>query len=143
MPLMPAHWRLTPHRRPTSHLRPKGLRLPNPRRCGWDAVKSALCVSVRLWPVLAVLAVQLALAPAIHAQAQAQFIPSVSLFTVFDDNIFARADGSAGQMTQLRPSFEGSWESPVVRLLGLYSFDMQRSNFSPLTTLDARRHGLA
>jgi len=95
------------------------------------------------WPVFAVLVAQLALAPAAHAQGQVQFIPSVSLITVFDDNIFARADGSAGQMMQLRPSFEGSWESPVVRLLGLYSFDMQRSNFSSLTTLDARRHGLA
>lgn len=66
----------------------------------------------------------------------------MSLFTVYDDNIFARVDGSAGQMLQLRPSFEGSYESPTVRLLGLYSFDMQRSNFATLNTLDARRHAL-
>lgn len=77
------------------------------------------------------------------AQARVEFIPSISLFTVYDDNILARVDGSAGQMLQLRPSFEGSYESPTLRLLGLYSFDMQRSNFSSLNTLDARRHALA
>jgi hypothetical protein len=77
-----------------------------------------------------------------YAQAQVEFIPSMSFFTVYDDNIFAHANGSAGRMLQLRPSFEGSYESPTVRLLGLYSFDMQRSNFSSLNTLDARRHAL-
>ncbi len=77
-----------------------------------------------------------------RAQSQMEFIPSLSLFAVYDDNIFARIDGTAGQMLQLRPSFEGSYESPTVRLLGLYSFDMQRSNFSSLNTLDARRHAM-
>ena len=85
----------------------------------------------------AALAVWLGDARAVRAQAQMEFIPSLSLFTVYDDNIFARIDGTAGQMLQLRPSFEGSYESPTVRLLGLYSFDMQRSNFSALNTLDA------
>ena len=101
---------------------------------------SRLAVSVALWS--AALAAQLVLASPAHAQAQMEFIPSVSLFSVYDDNIFARANGSAGQMMQLRPSFEGSWESPTVLMLGLYSFDMQRSNFSTLSTLDARRHAL-
>ena len=95
-----------------------------------------------LWPVIAVLIAQLVTATPAHAQAQVEFIPSVSLFTVVDDNIFAGANGTAGQMLQLRPTFEGSYESPITRLLGLYSFDMQRSNFSSLTTLDARRHAL-
>ncbi len=71
-----------------------------------------------------------------------EFIPSVSLFTVYDDNIFARVDGSAGQILQLRPTFEGSYDTPQVRVLGLYSFDMQRSNFSSLNSADARRHAL-
>jgi len=84
----------------------------------------------------------LAFAAAAYGQAQMEFIPSASFFTVYDDNIFARVNGSAGQMLQLRPSFEGSYESPTVRMLGLYSFDMQRSNFSSLNTLDARRHAL-
>jgi hypothetical protein len=92
--------------------------------------------------LIAVATSQLFLAAAAYGQAQVEFIPSMSVFTVYDDNIFARVDGSAGQMLQVRPSFEGSYESPIVRLLGLYSFDMQRSNFSSLNTLDARRHAL-
>ena len=72
-----------------------------------------------------------------------EFIPSMTLFSIYDDNIFAQVDGSAGQMLQLRPSFEGSYENPRTRLLGLFSFDAQRSNFSSLNTLDARRHALA
>ena len=66
----------------------------------------------------------------------------VSLFSVYDDNIYARVDGSAGHLVQVRPSFEGSYENPRMRLLGLYSFDAQRSNFATLNTLDARRHAL-
>ena len=87
-------------------------------------------------------AVHLAAPAGAHAQARAEFIPSLSLFTIYDDNILARVEGSAGQILQFRPSFEGSYESPTVRLLGLYSFDAQRSNFSSLNTLDARRHAL-
>jgi hypothetical protein len=90
----------------------------------------------------AVLGCQLLYAATAHAQAAVEFIPSVSMFTVYDDNLFARVEGSAGQMLQVRPSFEGSYESPTVRMLGLYSFDMQRSNFATLNTLDARRHAL-
>jgi len=85
----------------------------------------------------------LGVAAGANAQARAEFIPSLSLFTVYDDNILARVDGRAGQTLQVRPSFEGSYESATVRLLGLYSFDAQRSNFSALNTLDARRHALA
>ncbi|MBF8299784.1 MAG: hypothetical protein HW394_154 [Acidobacteria bacterium] len=87
-------------------------------------------------------AVHLAFPARAHAQARAEFIPSLSLFTVYDDNILARVEGGAGQILQFRPSFEGSYESPTVRLLGLYSFDAQRSNFSSLNTVDARRHAL-
>ena len=101
-----------------------------------------LRVSVSPWPVIVALVAHLVTATPAHAQAQVEFIPSVSLFTVVDDNIFAGANSTAGQMLQLRPTFEGSYESPITRLLGLYSFDMQRSNFSSLTTLDARRHAL-
>jgi hypothetical protein len=80
--------------------------------------------------------------PDAGAQANMTFIPSVSFGAVYDGNIFARTEGSAGQMLQVRPSFEGNYESPTLTLLGLYSFDMQRSNFSLLNTLDARRHAL-
>jgi hypothetical protein len=92
--------------------------------------------------VLLTISVQLVCAATAAAQAQMEFIPSLSFFSVYDDNVFARVDSTAGQMLQLRPSLEGSYESPTVRLLGLYAFDMQRSNFSSLNTLDARRHAL-
>src|ERR1700752_2552179 len=56
-----------------------------------------------------------ALMPAhLQAQERMEFIPSLSLFTVYDDNLFARTQGTAGQMLQLRPSFEGNFESPTV-----------------------------
>jgi hypothetical protein len=102
----------------------------------------SLCTSVSLCLVIMALLAPFVAATRVYAQAQMEFIPSVSFFTVVDDNILAQADGSAGRMLQLRPSFEGSYESPTTRLLGLYSFDMQRSNFTSLTTLDARRHAL-
>lgn len=89
-----------------------------------------------------ILAADLLFASGANAQARMTFIPSVSFGAVYDGNIFARTEGSAGQMLQVRPSFEGNYESPTVTLLGLYSFDMQRSNFSLLNTLDARRHAL-
>lgn len=75
-------------------------------------------------------------------QTNATFVPSLSLSSVYDDNLFAKVSGDAGVMTLLRPSFEGLYESPTVTLSSLYSFDMQRSNFSALSSFDARRHGL-
>lgn len=74
------------------------------------------------------------------AQTRKSIVPSVSIAHVYDDNIFADVEGSAGQMLQIRPSLEGSWESPRLTLLSLYSFDMLRSNHSDLNTFDARRH---
>ena len=64
----------------------------------------------------------------------------MSIASVYDDNLFAEVEGNAGKMLQLRPSFEGNYESPRLTLLSLYSQDMLRSNFSTLNTLDARRH---
>ena len=116
--------------------------------------KNALCVSAALWLVIGVFVAHLVTATATPAHAQAQgpqpsnsaggveFIPAATLFAVFDDNIFAGSNSTAGRMLTLRPSFEASYESPITRLLGLYAFDMQQSNFSSLTTLDARRHAL-
>jgi hypothetical protein len=93
--------------------------------------------------ILLVAMLSLTCARTAAAQAAVEFIPSASLFAVYDDNVYARVKGSAGQIQQLRPSFEGSYESPILHLLGLYSFDMQRSNFSSLNSLDARRHALS
>jgi hypothetical protein len=98
---------------------------------------------IRALAVTSILAAELLVAAAANAQARMTFIPSVSFGAVYDDNLFARVEGSAGQLFQVRPSFEGNYESPTMTLLGLYSFDMQRSNFSSLNTLDARRHALS
>jgi len=65
----------------------------------------------------------------------------VSVVTIYDDNLFAKANGDAGAMTLLRPSLEGLYESPTLTIQSLFSFDMQRSNHADLTMLDARRHG--
>jgi hypothetical protein len=97
---------------------------------------------VRSATVASILVTGLFAASSASAQARMTFVPSVSFGAVYDDNLFAHVDGSAGQMFQVRPSFEGNYESPTLTLLGLYSFDMQRSNFSSLNTLDARRHAL-
>ncbi len=82
------------------------------------------------------------LAGTASAQTNVTLVPSVSLGAVYDGNIFARAHGSAGQMTQLRPSLETRIESPRFAVLSLYSSDMIHSNQDALTSLDARRHAL-
>src|SRR5437667_226193 len=47
----------------------------------------------------------LALVPsAASAQSQATFVPSLSISSVYDDNLFARTVGSGDQMTQLSPT---------------------------------------
>jgi len=74
------------------------------------------------------------------AQTRMTFVPSVSVAHVYDDNLFARENGSAGQMLQIRPNFEGNYESPRLKFLSLYSWDMLRSNHPDLNTFDARRH---
>jgi hypothetical protein len=79
-------------------------------------------------------------APGSLAQTRKSIVPSLSIAHVYDDNLFADVEGSAGQMLQIRPSLEGSWESPRLTFLSLYSQDMLRSNHSDLNTLDARRH---
>ena len=79
-------------------------------------------------------------APYSTAQTRQGIVPSVSIAHVYDDNLFADVEGSAGQMLQIRPSIEGSYESPRLTLLSLYSQDMLRSNHADLNTFDARRH---
>lgn len=90
--------------------------------------------------ILATLATLTALSPAVVAQTRFTLVPTVSIAGVYDDNLFAETEGSAGRMLQLRPTVEGHWESPRLSFISLYSQDMLRSNFSSLNTLDARRH---
>lgn len=76
----------------------------------------------------------------VSAQTRFTFVPAVSFAHVYDDNLFADVEGSAGQMLQIRPSFEGNFESPRLAFLSLYSQDMLKSNHADLNTFDARRH---
>src|SRR5687768_17998450 len=71
-------------------------------------------------------------APGVNAQTRATIVPSVSMGAVYDDNVSARARGDAGEMLQMRPSLEADYESATVKLISLWSFDMQRSNHSSL-----------
>src|SRR5256885_12622906 len=88
-------------------------------------------------------AVLLLLPAAARAQSRATFTPSLSISSVYDDNLFARTVGSGDQMTQLSPGIEASFDNPRAAFTGAYSFDMQRSFDHPgLNDLDARRHGL-
>jgi hypothetical protein len=77
------------------------------------------------------------------AQSRATFTPSLSIGSVYDDNLFARTVGSGDQMTLFSPGIEASFENPRLAFLGLYTFDMQRSFDHPaLNELEARRHAL-
>lgn len=84
------------------------------------------------------------LAPATaRAQARVTFVPSLSISSVYDDNIFARTVGSGDQMTRLSPSFEAGYETARTTLSSLYTFEMQRSlDHSALNDLEARRHAM-
>jgi hypothetical protein len=78
-----------------------------------------------------------------RAQSRVTLIPSVSLSSLYDDNLFARTVGSSDQMTLLTPSIQASYERPTDTVFGLYSFDMQRSIDHPaLNNVQARRHAL-
>ena len=97
--------------------------------------------TIRLF--LAATLILAAIAPVNQASAQTSVtvVPSVSVGTVYDDNLFARAAGDAGVMTRVRPSAEVNVETPRLTLSTLYSFDIQRSNHASLNMLNARRHG--
>jgi hypothetical protein len=89
-----------------------------------------------------IVAVELALPLKAQSQSRVTFVPSVSVSSVFDDNPFATVTGSADQMTLLTPGIEAGFETPVVNINGLYSFEMQRSiDHTALNNIDARRHG--
>ena len=92
--------------------------------------------------IFAVLIVELCAASA-AAQTQATLVPSVSISTLQDDNVFATPAGFTEILTSVRPSLEGRVQSPTFDLNGLVSMDAQRSVHSPaLNTIDARRQAM-
>src|SRR4051812_1534275 len=84
--------------------------------------------------------VQLVVVAAAGAQTRVDVVPSATIGTTYDNNLFAETRGSAGQMLTLRPGLQGVIASPRFDLDTEWSFDAQRSNFDTLDTLDARRH---
>lgn len=87
-----------------------------------------------------VLAAALVLAPGVRAQARVTFVPSVSVSTSHDDNLFSKVRGDADFLTHISPTMEGRYESRTANLFGMYSFDMQRSiRHGDLNELEARR----
>jgi len=93
-----------------------------------------------------ILGLALAIAAAqtpVGAQSKVTLVPSASVSSVYDDNLFAKSVGSGDQMTLITPGVEGTYETPTTFLLGNYSFDMQRSIDHPaLNNIQARRHAL-
>jgi hypothetical protein len=78
-----------------------------------------------------------------RAQARAEFVPSLSFSSTYDDNIFTTQQASGDAMMLVTPALEGFYESPTTTLQGLYTFDMQKAVGHPvLDSLHARRHGM-
>ena len=101
--------------------------------------------------ILVVLVALTALSPMVSAQdpdplrqrgagQRFEILPSISITSVYDDNLNAEVESTAGKMLQFRPNLEASFQSPRITFLSVYSQDMLRSNFETLNTVDARRH---
>lgn len=81
-----------------------------------------------------------AYATAAAAQSHIEAVPSVTIGSIYDDNVFAEVDGDAGQMVTVRPGLGLAVDTPRLNLSSLFTFDSQRSNHHDLTMVDARRH---
>jgi hypothetical protein len=88
-----------------------------------------------------ILGIQLLSSPA-SAQTRVDIVPSATIGSIYDNNLFAKTQGSAGQMLVLTPGFLGTMKSPRFDLASELAFDAQRSNFATLNTVDARRHAM-
>lgn len=100
-------------------------------------------VIVRILIVGLALAVDIVFPSVVRAQTNLTFVPSLSVSTLSDDNIFTTATRSADQMTLLSPSVQGMVDSPRTNILSSYSFDMQHAADHPvLNNFEARRHGM-
>ena len=75
------------------------------------------------------------------AQSHIEAVPSVTIGTIYDDNLFAQVEGDAGEMLLVRPGLGTAIDTPRLSLSSLFTFDSQHSNHRDLTMIDARRHG--
>jgi hypothetical protein len=85
---------------------------------------------------------QVVLAGAASGQTRVDVVPSATLGSIYDNNLFAESRGAAGQMLVLTPGLQATMKSPRFDLATDLAFDSQRSNFATLNTLDARRHAM-
>src|SRR4051812_3290611 len=74
------------------------------------------------------------------AQTHVEAVPSVTIGSLSDDNLFAQQNGDAGHMLTVRPGFGSASDTPRLNLASLFTFDSQHSNHADLTMVDARRH---
>ena len=74
------------------------------------------------------------------AQTHFEAVPSVTIGSIYDDNLFAQEAGDAGHMLTVRPGFGSALDTPRLNLASLFTFDSQHSNHADLTMIDARRH---
>src|SRR5258706_10889602 len=75
------------------------------------------------------------------AQSHVEALPSLTIGSIYDDNLFAQTQGDAGHLLTLRPGLGTAIDTPRLSLSSLFTFDAQRSNHRDLTMIDARRHG--
>src|SRR4051812_41431637 len=77
------------------------------------------------------------------AQARVTLVPSVSLSSTYDNNLFTTENASSDEMLLLTPGLEAYYESRSAVIQSAYSFDSQRAVGHPvLNGLQARRHGM-
>ena len=74
------------------------------------------------------------------AQSRIEAVPSVTVGSIYDDNLFAQVQGDAGHMLTVRPGLSTAIDTPRLNLSSLFTFDSQHSNHQDLTMIDARRH---
>jgi hypothetical protein len=76
----------------------------------------------------------------VTAQSHIEAVPTVTIGTIYDNNLFAQQQGDAGHMLLVRPGLGTAIDTPRLSLSSLFTFDSQRSNHRDLTMIDARRH---
>lgn len=74
------------------------------------------------------------------AQTHFEAVPSVTVGSLYDDNLFAQVLGDAGHMLTVRPGLGTALDTPRLNVSSLFTFDSQHSNHADLTMIDARRH---
>lgn len=88
-------------------------------------------------------AVLLACAADARAQSEVTIVPAVALGTMYDDNLFSSTTGEGDVLSTIRPSLEGRYASPTLKVQSFGFLEMQRSaTHQTLTTLDSRRHAM-